>query len=160
MYINVHNHDPAFHLVHRDSASHHLLSVSRLLLAARWYKNFKQTANQSVNEMNKKLVATPQTPSRAVVGDANGRHTGVRASDTRKQIEASEGNLQTRLSNSYLGTFVFGCVVIASLALNASHRHYRRLLRPPPSLMRQRTTPSCSSSCGSSCRSGLWLSKR
>uniref|UniRef100_H3H9K1 Cation-transporting P-type ATPase N-terminal domain-containing protein n=1 Tax=Phytophthora ramorum TaxID=164328 RepID=H3H9K1_PHYRM len=35
------------------------------------------------------------------------------------QIEASEGILQTGFSNSFLGTFVFGCVVVASLALNA-----------------------------------------
>ncbi|KAG6620920.1 P-type ATPase (P-ATPase) Superfamily [Phytophthora cinnamomi] len=74
--------------------------------------------NQSVNEMNKKLIATPQTPSRAVAGNPHGRHTGVRASDTRMQIEAAEGILQTGFSNSYLGTFVFGCVVVASLALN------------------------------------------
>ncbi|KAF1785411.1 P-type ATPase, cytoplasmic domain N [Phytophthora cactorum] len=45
--------------------------------------------NQSVNEMSKKLIATPQAPSRA--------------------IKASEGILQTGFSNSYLGTFVFGC---------------------------------------------------
>ncbi|EEY67512.1 cation-transporting ATPase, putative [Phytophthora infestans T30-4] len=34
------------------------------------------------------------------------------------QIEAAEGILQTGFSPSYLGNFVFGCVVVASLALN------------------------------------------
>ncbi|ETI31700.1 hypothetical protein F443_21362 [Phytophthora nicotianae P1569] len=99
----------------------YLLYLAFFVLLGGWtgYKTYMQTTNLSVNEMNKKLIATPQTPSRAVAGNANGHHTGVRASDTRMQIEASEGLLQTGFSNSYLGTFVFGCVVVASLALNA-----------------------------------------
>ncbi|KAL4094836.1 hypothetical protein PRIC1_010489 [Phytophthora ramorum] len=99
----------------------YLLYLAFFVVLGGWavYKNYMQNKNQSVNEMNKKLIATPQTPSRAVAGNPQGRHTSVRASDTRMQIEASEGILQTGFSNSFLGTFVFGCVVVASLALNA-----------------------------------------
>ncbi|KAG6583087.1 P-type ATPase (P-ATPase) Superfamily [Phytophthora cinnamomi] len=98
----------------------YLLYLAFFIILGSWtaFKSLKQNANQSVNEMNKKLIATPQTPSRAVAGNAHGRHTSVRASDTRMQIEAAEGILQTGFSDSRLGSFVFGCVVVASLGLN------------------------------------------
>ncbi|KAF1776312.1 P-type ATPase, cytoplasmic domain N [Phytophthora cactorum] len=98
----------------------YLLYLAFFIVLGAWavYKNFMQNANKSVNEMNKKLINTPQTPSRAVAGNAHGRHTSVRVSDTRMQIEAAEDILQTGFSKSYLGNFVFGCVVVASLALN------------------------------------------
>ncbi|POM68084.1 P-type ATPase (P-ATPase) Superfamily, partial [Phytophthora palmivora] len=98
----------------------YLLYLAFFVVLGGWtvYKNFLQKTNQSVNEMNKKLIATPQTPSKAVAGNPHGRHTGVRASDTRLQITASDEIIQTGFSNSHLGTFVFSCVVVASLALN------------------------------------------
>ncbi|KAE9327735.1 putative cation-transporting ATPase 13A3 [Phytophthora fragariae] len=98
----------------------YLLYLLFFIILGSWtvFKSYKQKANKSVNEMNKKLIATPQTPLRAVAGNAHGRHTSVRASDTRMQIEAAEEILQTGFSNSVLGSFVFGCVVVASLALN------------------------------------------
>ncbi|KAH7488979.1 Polyamine-transporting ATPase 13A2 [Phytophthora ramorum] len=98
----------------------YLLYLAFFVVLGGWavYKNYMQNKNQSVNEMNKKLIATPQTPSRAVAGNPQGRHTSVRASDTRMQLDAMEGILQTGFSKSYLGTVVFGCVVVASLGLN------------------------------------------
>ncbi|POM77397.1 P-type ATPase (P-ATPase) Superfamily, partial [Phytophthora palmivora] len=98
----------------------YLLYLAFFIILGGWtgYKNYTQNANKSENEMKKKLIATPQTPSRAVAGNAHGRHTSVRVSDTRMQIEAAEGILQTGFSSSYLGNFVFGCLVVASLALN------------------------------------------
>ncbi|GMF15987.1 unnamed protein product [Phytophthora lilii] len=95
----------------------YLLYLAFFVVLGGWtvYKNYMQKTNKSVNEMSKKLIATP---SRAVAGNANGRHTSVRASDTRMQIEAADNILQTGFSNSPLGSFVFGCVVLASLALN------------------------------------------
>ncbi|CAH0519300.1 unnamed protein product [Peronospora belbahrii] len=98
----------------------YLLYLAFFLILGAWvvYKKMKQNANNLINEMYKKLISTPQTPSRAVAGNANGAYTGVRGSDSRIQFEASEDLLQTGFSTSHLGTFVFGCVVIASLALN------------------------------------------
>ncbi|OWZ08743.1 P-type ATPase (P-ATPase), partial [Phytophthora megakarya] len=99
----------------------YLLYLAFFVVLGGWtvYKNLLQKTHQSTDEMTKKLISTPQTPSRAVAGNPHGRHTGVRASDTRLQIAASEDILQTGFSNSHIGTFVFGCVVVASLALNA-----------------------------------------
>ncbi|OWZ08742.1 P-type ATPase (P-ATPase), partial [Phytophthora megakarya] len=98
----------------------YLLYVAFFIILAGWalYKNYMQNGNKSVNEMSKKLINTPQTPSRAVAGNANGRHTSVRASDTRMQLEAAEGILQTGYSTSVWGNIVLGLLVTMTIALN------------------------------------------
>ncbi|KAG3064115.1 hypothetical protein PI124_g22450, partial [Phytophthora idaei] len=77
----------------------------------------------------------------------------------RMQIKASEGSYR-RLSNSYLGTFVFGCVVVASLAFSSSLTPTTTDASIPRSSMHRRTTRSCSSSFGSLRPSGSWSSCR
>ncbi|RLN66613.1 hypothetical protein BBJ28_00021017, partial [Nothophytophthora sp. Chile5] len=98
----------------------YFLYLAFFVLLGGWtaYKNYSQNSNQSVNEMSKKLISTPLTPSKAVAGNASGRHTGVRASDTRIQLAAREELLQTGFSTSYLGLIMFVCVIVASLGLN------------------------------------------
>ncbi|CAI5728956.1 unnamed protein product [Peronospora destructor] len=75
----------------------YLLYLVFFVVLGAWavYKNLKQSANQSANEMETKLVAI-----------------------TTATMEAAQDVLQTGFSNSFLGSFVFGCVIVASLALN------------------------------------------
>ncbi|CAI5700453.1 unnamed protein product [Peronospora effusa] len=98
----------------------YLLYLGFFVVLGAWtvYKNFKQNANKSVNEMTKKLLATPQSLSKAITGSTNSINAGVGVSESRLQVEAAEDVLQTGFSNSLLGSFVFGCVIVASLALN------------------------------------------
>ncbi|TDH69884.1 hypothetical protein CCR75_008585 [Bremia lactucae] len=98
----------------------YLLYFAFFIILGAWfvYKKYMQDANRSVHEITKKLINTPQTPSRAMMGNIQGsHHASVRLSDSRMQFDA-EGTLQTGFSKSIFGSFVLGCVVVASLALN------------------------------------------
>ncbi|KAI9918223.1 hypothetical protein PsorP6_011522 [Peronosclerospora sorghi] len=82
------------------------------------YKNWHQSANPSSTDVTKKLIATPLTSSNAIVGNSDGRHTGVRDVDTRMVAEAASEVVQKGFSSSTIGSMVFGCLILASLGLN------------------------------------------
>ncbi|KAL3660745.1 hypothetical protein V7S43_014154 [Phytophthora oleae] len=79
------------------------------------YRHFHQRDKQLANDINKKLLATSQKPGTV---DTYGRRTSLRASDVQVQAAASEDVLQAGLSNSPFSSFVFGCLIFASITLN------------------------------------------
>uniref|UniRef100_M4BQF0 P-type ATPase A domain-containing protein n=1 Tax=Hyaloperonospora arabidopsidis (strain Emoy2) TaxID=559515 RepID=M4BQF0_HYAAE len=98
----------------------YLVYLVFFLVLACWavFKKIHENANRSVNEMNKKLLPTPQLQSRAVANNATSQFSSACVSDTHTQLDAAEDILQTGFTSSTLGSFVLGCVVVASLVLN------------------------------------------
>ncbi|KAH7488978.1 Polyamine-transporting ATPase 13A2 [Phytophthora ramorum] len=98
----------------------YLVYLVFLLLLGAWtlYKRHFQTCKQPADGIDKKLLGTPAVLTKPLADDACGRRTSVRPSAVHMQLTACEGVLQTGYSKSWLGTFVFGCLVVASVGLN------------------------------------------
>ncbi|KAL4094833.1 hypothetical protein PRIC1_010486 [Phytophthora ramorum] len=98
----------------------YLVYLVFLLLLGAWtlYKRHFQTCKQPADGIDKKLLGTPAVLTKPLADDACGRRTSVRPSAVHMQLTACERILQTGYSKSWLGTFVFGCLVVASVGLN------------------------------------------
>ncbi|KAF1776305.1 P-type ATPase, cytoplasmic domain N [Phytophthora cactorum] len=81
----------------------HLLYLAFFVVLGGWMnglQNYSQKTNQSENEMSKKLIATPQAPSRAVADNATGRHTGVRAACRSRRARGSYRRVSLTLNSA------------------------------------------------------------
>ncbi|KAG2764160.1 Cation-transporting ATPase 13A2 [Phytophthora cactorum] len=99
----------------------YLLYMSFFALLGVWklYRLFHQRDKQLANDIDKKLLATSQTFAKLAAGETYGRRTSIRVSDVQMQAAASEDIQQMGFSYSTFGSFVFGCLVIASVEDNA-----------------------------------------
>ncbi|KAG4037553.1 hypothetical protein PC123_g26883, partial [Phytophthora cactorum] len=99
----------------------YLLYMSFFALLGVWklYRLFHQRDKQLANDIDKKLLATSQTFAKLAAGETYGRRTSIRVSDVQMQAAASEDIQQIGFSYSTFGSFVFGCLVIASVEDNA-----------------------------------------
>ncbi|CEG45877.1 p-type atpase (p-atpase) superfamily [Plasmopara halstedii] len=98
----------------------YFLYIAFFVILGSWvvYKNLMQSSTKSLDEMKKKLLSISPIPLRCVAENTVDHHTNVRTSDTRLQSNDVEDILQTGFTKSYIGNFVFGCAVVASLGLN------------------------------------------
>ncbi|KAL4145412.1 hypothetical protein PRNP1_013083 [Phytophthora ramorum] len=80
------------------------------------YKHVLQRKNESVDEMARKLLASPATPLKSVAGYSEARNSHVRDSYLHIQRVASDSVFQTGYKASKVGYVVFSYFVAATLA--------------------------------------------
>lgn len=80
---------------------------------------FHERDTQLAKDIDKKLLATPHTFPMLGASETYGRRTSIRASDVQMQATASGEILQIGFSNSFFGSCVFSCLVVASVGLHA-----------------------------------------
>ncbi|CAI5741640.1 unnamed protein product [Hyaloperonospora brassicae] len=99
----------------------YLLYLAFFLVLGSWvaFKKVHETTNQSMDEMHKKLLPTPQTQqSRTVAHNAASQFSSACVSDAHVPTEGADDLLQMGFTSSMLGSAVLGCVVVASAGLN------------------------------------------
>ncbi|RLN44786.1 hypothetical protein BBJ29_009686, partial [Phytophthora kernoviae] len=99
----------------------YFLYLAVFVLIGLWvaYKHVLQSKNESVNEMSRKLLASPATPLKSVAGYNESRNSHMRDSDLHIQRVASDSVLQTGYKPSKVGYAVFTYLLAATVALNA-----------------------------------------